>query len=111
MQMDMIDNSDWKTLYVHKDDKTLNSGFGCGSWDINISDSSSSEAYRYFRVVQTGPNSFQIPQQGADGWSNVFVASGFEIYGELITRKPAPPSSPWNNTVMTSQLHHTNFTV
>jgi len=34
--------------------------------------------YRFFRLIQTGVNSKQM-----NGWENVLVASGFDIYGDL----------------------------
>lgn len=42
------------------------------------------QGYRYFRIVQTGPNSYVAPQDKTDMWSNVMVLSNFDIFGTLI---------------------------
>jgi len=54
----------------------LDSGFSHQLWriDSNIGN------YRFFRVIQTGKNSFVATKTG-DKWSHVFVVSGFELYG------------------------------
>lgn len=41
------------------------------------------QAYRYFRVIQTGPNTY-FNNGLEDTWSNVLVLSRFEIYGTLL---------------------------
>ena len=50
------------------------------------------KAFRYFRIIATGKNSFT----GKAGWQYVLVASAFEIYGTLIEtenkKKPKIPS-------------------
>ena len=81
--MNDLSSPDWVTLREHVDDKSINGTFAPASWDIE--DPKTLEGYRYFRVIQTGPNCFQAPPNKPDEWSNAFVISGFEIYGELIS--------------------------
>jgi len=78
----LLDNpfsSDWTTLYCHKNDKSIYTGFGLASWKIY-----SKQEFRYFRVIQTGPNATLNDKD----WEHIFVVSGFEIYGQLITLSP-----------------------
>mmetsp|Transcript_4271 Transcript_4271/g.15743 ORF Transcript_4271/g.15743 Transcript_4271/m.15743 type:complete len:509 (-) Transcript_4271:75-1601(-) len=65
------DGRDWTLLKAHKNDETLHgTGFATASWPIEDAD----QAFRHFRVRQTGPNS-----TGDD----YLVLSGFELYGTL----------------------------
>eukprot|EP01127_Copromyxa_protea_P019762 TRINITY_DN648_c0_g1_i1.p1 TRINITY_DN648_c0_g1~~TRINITY_DN648_c0_g1_i1.p1 ORF type:complete len:460 (-),score=44.09 TRINITY_DN648_c0_g1_i1:86-1444(-) len=82
------DNSNWKVLSRHKDDKFLNSAFATHTWKIptqNFLEPEPSEAsegdvvasdrygWRYFRICQTGHNV---------SMTNFLSISGVEFYGE-----------------------------
>lgn len=90
--MNDLNSPDWVTLREHVDDKSLNGSFATFSWDIE--DPKTAEGFRYFRVLQTGPNSFQAPPNKPDEWSNAFVVSGLELYGELISIKLEEEEEP-----------------
>eukprot|EP01119_Soliformovum_irregulare_P019335 TRINITY_DN6094_c0_g1_i2.p1 TRINITY_DN6094_c0_g1~~TRINITY_DN6094_c0_g1_i2.p1 ORF type:complete len:622 (-),score=158.41 TRINITY_DN6094_c0_g1_i2:54-1856(-) len=70
----------WKTLAIHTNDHSLNSEWAFRSFGLN-----SSEAFRYFRIVQTGANSYNS-RGGDDNWSLVLVANRFELYGTMLDR-------------------------
>jgi len=78
---------DWKTLSIHNNDVTLNSEWALHTWKLNCKDS-----FRYFRIVQTGPNSFNS-SGGEDNWSQVLVVNRFEIYGTLLGSNNSSPST------------------
>eukprot|EP01119_Soliformovum_irregulare_P012240 TRINITY_DN316_c0_g1_i11.p1 TRINITY_DN316_c0_g1~~TRINITY_DN316_c0_g1_i11.p1 ORF type:complete len:926 (+),score=240.93 TRINITY_DN316_c0_g1_i11:118-2895(+) len=82
-KMDDMTSPDWQTLRVHIDDKSFLGNFASTSWDIPPFPGMPPMGYRYFRVVQTGPNSYECPPNTEDLWSNVLVATGFELYGQL----------------------------
>jgi hypothetical protein len=93
-------SSDWTTLSQHVNDKSINESFGKGEYDVP--DAKTKVGYRYFRIIQTGPNCF-VPS-GSDEWSNVLVASGFEVWGhlkignvneEVVVQKTDKPASWW----------------
>jgi len=89
VEKDVENDALWTTLNNHENDTTLNSDF---SWFVFPVDKCPT-AYRYFRIVQTGPNAFvsNRPSPGAlDSWSNVLVASGFDMFGLCIRVPPAP---------------------
>ena len=66
-----LDGSSWQLLREHSADTALNGRGSSSTWDIPTSVSG---AFRYFRILQTGPNSNQ----------NLYLAcSGFELYGTL----------------------------
>ena len=61
---------EWEMLRRHVNDETLECRrFSVGSWSVSPSD-----AYRYFRIVQTGPNSSK---------RNNIMIHGWELYGDL----------------------------
>lgn len=64
------DGSNWVLLRRHTNDDSLDGAFCVGSWEVPHCD----EAYRYFRILQTGHNS---------SINNYLVASGVELYGTL----------------------------
>lgn len=98
---------DWVTLKDHVDDKTLNAPFATGYWDLPPSET----GHRYFRVTQTGPNCYQCPPDTEDTWSNVFVASGFEIYGDIWeTADDNPEEAPLALGNKTFHVLHDNDT-
>jgi len=80
---------DWKTISIHEEDLSINSEWGTHTWKLNCKC-----AYRYYRLVQTGPNSFQKDRAVRtadndsepieDNWSYVFVVNRFELYGILL---------------------------
>lgn len=71
---------DWVTLAVHSNDNRMSLAWAFHSWKIY-----STEGFRYFRVIQTGPNSFAASKD--DSWSQVLVAGRFEIFGDLYETK------------------------
>jgi len=75
---------DWATLSIHKNDKTLNTEWGVASWSVNTT-----EFFRYFRIIQTGQNSFDS-KGGDDNWSQVLVVNRFELYGVLLPSDTLP---------------------
>jgi len=80
------DDSLWITLRTHTNDLTLNADFAWFVFPIE----KCSKAFRYFRILQTGPNAFLTnrPSPGSvDSWSNVLVTSGFDLFG-LCVRNP-----------------------
>lgn len=82
LQMDNPDSEDWTTLSTHKDDTTLTGSHAIASWDLQSKPTD--EGFRFFRVIQTGPNSWDSKKGTSDEWSNVLAVCGFELYGELI---------------------------
>jgi len=73
-----LEDPNWITLRNHTSDESIDSEYGIKSWPVTTI-----QAFRYFRIIQTGKNSYKVPVNTTDGWSDVFVASGFEIYGTL----------------------------
>eukprot|EP01096_Ripella_sp_DP13-Kostka_P014564 TRINITY_DN6624_c0_g1_i1.p1 TRINITY_DN6624_c0_g1~~TRINITY_DN6624_c0_g1_i1.p1 ORF type:complete len:228 (-),score=65.59 TRINITY_DN6624_c0_g1_i1:109-702(-) len=65
-----VDGTTWILLRRHANDCSLNGPYAVHSWEIVGTD----EAFRYFRILQTGHNSSN---------HNFLVASGFEIFGTL----------------------------
>jgi hypothetical protein len=69
------DAKNWTVLIRHSNDTSLNGNFATCSWPIP----NCTQAYRYFRVLQTGRNSSN---------HNFLSLSGIEFYGDLYeTRK------------------------
>ncbi len=77
------DFTEWKTLSVHKDDTSITSAYQVASFPIK----NCAEFYRYYRLIQTGPNAFK---KGSN-WVNVLVMGGFEVYGNY-TNQVIPAS-------------------
>jgi len=71
----------WTNLCIHINDVNLNADFGTCSWIVKPP--KDNNKFRYFRIIQTGKNKYQIPTDGKDEWSDVFVAGSFEIYGKI----------------------------
>jgi len=69
----------WKNLSMHTNDDSLKSDWAIHSWKLNTK-----EAFRYIRLVQTGPNCYTYNGTGEDAWSQVFVVNRFEVYGTLL---------------------------
>ena len=65
-----IDGVTWTMLRRHKNDASLNSGFATRTWPVP----NQAQAYRYFRILQTGHNSSN---------HNFLLLSGIELHGEL----------------------------
>eukprot|EP01120_Amphizonella_sp_Union-15-10_P010313 TRINITY_DN4110_c0_g1_i1.p1 TRINITY_DN4110_c0_g1~~TRINITY_DN4110_c0_g1_i1.p1 ORF type:complete len:282 (+),score=26.06 TRINITY_DN4110_c0_g1_i1:162-1007(+) len=65
-----VDGVNWVTLRRHTNDSSLNSPFAVHSWTLP----ETKEAYRHFRIFQTGRNSSN---------RNFLVISGFEFFGTL----------------------------
>merc|ERR1712216_724820 len=59
-------DSDWTTLKTHSDDTTLMDPYQKAGWLVN-----SSSYFRYFRILQTGKNSYGKDQ---------LVCCGLELY-------------------------------
>eukprot|EP01114_Cavostelium_apophysatum_P024424 TRINITY_DN955_c0_g1_i10.p1 TRINITY_DN955_c0_g1~~TRINITY_DN955_c0_g1_i10.p1 ORF type:complete len:1320 (+),score=336.17 TRINITY_DN955_c0_g1_i10:1050-5009(+) len=74
-----VDSPTWTTLRVHEDDHSISGSHSYCTFPIT----DCLKAYRYFRVIQTGPNCYDAFGESEDKWSNVLVASGFELYGVL----------------------------
>lgn len=66
-----VDGKEFTTLMRHKDDESLSTPFSTMTWTI----SGVSQAYRFFKVIQTGHNSSK---------HNFLSIGGVEFYGELI---------------------------
>lgn len=83
-----LDNHElWTTLNEHINDTTLNSDFAWFVFPVH----KCAQPYRYFRIIQTGPNAFASnrPSPGAlDSWSHVLVASGFDMFGLCVRHTP-----------------------
>eukprot|EP01012_Entosiphon_sulcatum_P035884 TRINITY_DN4562_c0_g1_i1.p1 TRINITY_DN4562_c0_g1~~TRINITY_DN4562_c0_g1_i1.p1 ORF type:complete len:681 (+),score=82.03 TRINITY_DN4562_c0_g1_i1:35-2044(+) len=86
-----MDRKSWRVLRQHQDDDSITFHNPFGVWDLP-QDNSKDRAYyyRYFRIVQQGPNSFG---------SHELQVSSFEIYGRFIfitNDRPWPaPASPF----------------
>lgn len=80
-----INDSAWTTLSIHSNDTSLKSEWQIHSWRLHTK-----EAFRHFRILQTGPNSFNA-RGGEDNWSQVLVANRFEIYGVLLDSQTEIP--------------------
>lgn len=93
-------------------------GFSYMVWKINDSFShtqrklNTKDSFRYFRVIQTGANSFN-PGGGEDNWSQVkmqipltsiqvFVVNRFELYGTIYS----PPTTAPSVSVATLPLNY-----
>jgi hypothetical protein len=73
----------WTTIRLHENDTSMNRDY---HWVIYRLDNCNS-AFRYFRVIQLGPNAYMQNQPNpgtSDVWSQVFVVTGFEMYGLCI---------------------------
>jgi len=79
---------EWQTLSIHNNDTSINTEWGLHTWKLNCR-----EAFRYFRIVQTGPNIYNS-NGSDDNWSQVLVANRFEIYGILYSNPSTFPSTP-----------------
>jgi hypothetical protein len=66
-----VDGKEFVTLMRHKDDESLSSSFATMTWPI----SGICQAYRFFKIIQTGHNSSK---------HNFLSIGGVEFYGELI---------------------------
>eukprot|EP01118_Nematostelium_gracile_P016121 TRINITY_DN6606_c0_g1_i1.p1 TRINITY_DN6606_c0_g1~~TRINITY_DN6606_c0_g1_i1.p1 ORF type:complete len:426 (-),score=90.71 TRINITY_DN6606_c0_g1_i1:15-1292(-) len=77
---DPTEDPKWETLRVHINDETLDSDWAIHTWKLNIPEN---QSYRIFRIIQTGKNKYQVEKGLKDSWSDVLVASGFELYGTL----------------------------
>jgi hypothetical protein len=66
-------------LKIHKDDRSIGGDYGVGAWPIKTQ-----LAFRYFRLIQTGPNARSDLERKDDEWINVFVVGGLELYGTVI---------------------------
>ena len=67
------DGSEWTVLRVHKDDNSLpDEGFSVAAWEVE----GVNQAYRHFRIRQTGYNS------SGYGYNNLGCA-GIELWGRL----------------------------
>eukprot|EP00027_Filamoeba_sp_ATCC50430_P014998 CAMPEP_0168573390 /NCGR_PEP_ID=MMETSP0413-20121227/18504_1 /TAXON_ID=136452 /ORGANISM="Filamoeba nolandi, Strain NC-AS-23-1" /LENGTH=485 /DNA_ID=CAMNT_0008606627 /DNA_START=66 /DNA_END=1523 /DNA_ORIENTATION=- len=64
------DGKNWIVLRRHVNDVALNAPFATASWPVN----NCTQAFRHFRVLQTGHNSSS---------KNFLALSGFELYGDL----------------------------
>ena len=68
------DNIDWTVLREHNDDTSLaQEAYSESHWDVNSAASNS--PYRFFRILQTGPNS---------SGDNNLMCCGIELYGMYI---------------------------
>eukprot|EP00794_Sanderia_malayensis_P020162 gene20162-22137_t len=66
----------WTTLFTHTNDASLNEPGSTATWVIDSpSTSEGDQAWRMFRIQQTGPN--------ASGQTHYLSLSGFEIYGTV----------------------------
>ena len=59
----------WTNLCIHINDTNLNSDFSTCSWIIKPP--KDNNKFRFFRVIQTGKNCYQIPKDGKDEVSNI----------------------------------------
>jgi hypothetical protein len=66
-----VDGKEFATLMRHKDDESLSTSFAAMTWTIT----GATQAYRFFKVIQTGHNSSK---------HNFLSIGGVEFYGELI---------------------------
>lgn len=73
-----LEDPSWVTLKKHENDTSLNDEFDVFTWPIP----KVTEGYRIFRVIQNGKNKMA---QNKD-WSDTFIVSGFEIYGETSSK-------------------------
>lgn len=62
--------NDWVTLFTHFNEQALQKKYGTGSWPIK----GAPTAYRYFRIIQIGPNT---------SGSHELSIGGIELYGTL----------------------------
>ena len=67
-----VDGKTWLLLRKHIGDTSLTDKWATHSWDI--SNNEKHQAFRYFRILQTGRNSSN---------HNFLVLSGIELYGDL----------------------------
>jgi len=85
VELDPENNDFWVTLRTHENDQSMNVEFAWFVYDLPNNEA----AFRYFRVLQTGPNAYQQNQESPttgeyDIWSHVLVTTGFDIWGLLI---------------------------
>ena len=94
------DTDRWDVLKVHtNDDKLSENPFSVAFWDVDpliIPDDLNpsrvggiAKGYRYFLLLQTGPNS---------SGNNCLFIGGVELYGSLVERHPALPVLPPENS-------------
>lgn len=67
-----LNGSDWITIKKHEDDRTLNKPNGVATWYIGTIQHQF--GFRFFRILQTGPNA------GGNYYLNL---AGMELYGQL----------------------------
>ncbi|PRP88084.1 hypothetical protein PROFUN_04175 [Planoprotostelium fungivorum] len=73
-------DSQWTNLAIHKNDRSIQAEWQAHSWRVQ-----SRSSYRYFRLVQTGANTYPQHLDGGQ-WSHVFACNQFELYGTLLVR-------------------------
>ena len=80
-----MDGKRWFTLRRHTNEEAIpsNVGFGTCSWDI---EDNLCRKTRFFRVMQTKPNSGQSNLEKGNFRHNTLFLSGFEIYGKLVEK-------------------------
>jgi len=105
--MDPRNDTEWVTIGMHINDKSLSSDWAMRTWAIP----QNNYAFKYFRVVHTGKNSFD-PKGQPDEWSDVFVSGGFELYGYLfevpgITSTPVTQTLPYQPPVSNTPSYQT----
>jgi len=97
VEIEPMNDSLWITLRDHVNDVTFNSDY---AWFVfrlyNVR-----EAFRYFRIIQTGKNVYVTQNYGGDSWSDVLVAAGFDLFGLCISLSP---STDLNQPKSTEQL-------
>jgi hypothetical protein len=73
------DGSNYTVLRSHRNDNSLpDQGFSVAAWEVE----GANQAYRYFRIRQTGENS-----GGFDGkYTHSLCCAGIELYGMLLSR-------------------------
>lgn len=84
-----LDGKEFTTLMRHKDDESLSTPFATMTWTI----SGVSQAYRYFKIIQTGHNSSK---------HNFLSIGGVEFYGELIYDMASIQKLPVSTSVSTA---------
>jgi len=86
---DPASDVNWVTLRKHENDPCFSAGdYASKTWNI---DYQGTDAFRYFRVIQTGKNSYKGKEGSTDEWSDVFVLIGFELYGCLLFEQEDKP--------------------
>jgi hypothetical protein len=78
------DGSNWTMLKAHKNDNSLPAqGFSVAAWEVE----GANQAYRYFRIRQTGKNSLTMTGRNSSG-NHYLCCGGIELYGVLLSQKP-----------------------